>query len=83
LTRSCSNLWTHTLATALRPWLKPCAPGATSNGNTASLRPGPRLHRDPFGRLLLAQAEREGLLLLTADAVVAGYSGPVRHQHSS
>jgi PIN domain nuclease of toxin-antitoxin system len=42
----------------------------------------PPLHRDPFDRLLLAQAEREGLLLLTADALVARYPGPVRHQGS-
>lgn len=38
----------------------------------------PRLHRDPFDRLLVAQARIEGLLLLTADARVAAYPGPVR-----
>jgi hypothetical protein len=37
---------------------------------------------DPFDRLLLAQAESEGLLLITADALVARYPGPVRHQTS-
>lgn len=42
----------------------------------------PPLHRDPFDRLLLAQAEREGLLLITADALVARYPCPVRHQGS-
>ena len=42
----------------------------------------PPLHRDPFDRLLLAQAESEGLLLITADALVARYPGPVRHQTS-
>jgi PIN domain nuclease of toxin-antitoxin system len=42
----------------------------------------PPLHRDPFDRLLLAQAEQEGLLLITADALVARYPGPVRHQNS-
>jgi PIN domain nuclease of toxin-antitoxin system len=42
----------------------------------------PPLHRDPFDRLLLAQAEREGLLLITADLVLARYPGPVRHQGS-
>ena len=42
----------------------------------------PPLHHDPFDRLLLAQAEREGLLLLTADALLARYPGPVRHQGS-
>ena len=42
----------------------------------------PPLHRDPFDRLLLAQAESEGLLLITADSGVARYPGPVRHQSS-
>lgn len=35
-----------------------------------------------FDRLLLAQAEREGLLLITADTLLARYSGPLRHQGS-
>lgn len=39
----------------------------------------PPLHRDPFDRILLAQAEVEGMLLLTADTVVSRYPGPVRH----
>jgi PIN domain nuclease of toxin-antitoxin system len=38
----------------------------------------PPIHRDPFDRLLLAQATSEGITLLTADAVVASYPGPVR-----
>jgi PIN domain nuclease of toxin-antitoxin system len=38
----------------------------------------PDIHRDPFDRILIAQATIEGALLLTADDVVARYSGPVR-----
>ncbi len=38
----------------------------------------PPLHRDPFDRLLLAQASAEGLLLITADHQLARYSAPVR-----
>lgn len=38
----------------------------------------PRLHRDPFDRLLIAQARVEGLTLLTADAAVAAYGGEIR-----
>jgi PIN domain nuclease of toxin-antitoxin system len=38
----------------------------------------PSLHKDPFDRLLLAQATCEGITLVTADAQLAGYSGPVR-----
>jgi PIN domain nuclease of toxin-antitoxin system len=36
------------------------------------------LHKDPFDRLLLAQALVEGITLLTADAQLARYRGPVR-----
>ena len=38
----------------------------------------PVLHRDPFDRLLLAQAQADGLLLITADQQLAQYPGPVR-----
>jgi PIN domain nuclease of toxin-antitoxin system len=37
----------------------------------------PPIHKDPFDRLLLAQAQVEGLILLTADAVLAGYPGAI------
>lgn len=38
----------------------------------------PALHKDPFDRLLLAQALDEGLTLLTADAQLLRYGAPVR-----
>jgi PIN domain nuclease of toxin-antitoxin system len=38
----------------------------------------PPIHQDPFDRLLLAQAISEGIILLTADAQLARYPGPVR-----
>lgn len=38
----------------------------------------PPLHKDPFDRLLIAQAMVEGITLLTSDAMVAQYPGPVR-----
>ncbi len=38
----------------------------------------PPLHKDPFDRILLAQATVEGITLLTLDALVAQYPGPVR-----
>lgn len=38
----------------------------------------PPLHKDPFDRLLVAQALVEGITLLTADAQLARYRGPVR-----
>ncbi len=38
----------------------------------------PRLHKDPFDRILIAQAITEGITLLTTDVRVARYGGPVR-----
>ena len=38
----------------------------------------PPLHKDPFDRILLAQAFTEGITLLTSDVQVARYGGPVR-----
>lgn len=38
----------------------------------------PDLHRDPLDRILVAQAQCEGLMLLTTDAIVARYPGPIR-----
>jgi PIN domain nuclease of toxin-antitoxin system len=39
----------------------------------------PPLHGDPFDRLLLAQAVVEGITLITSDAQLARYPGPLRH----
>jgi PIN domain nuclease of toxin-antitoxin system len=44
--------------------------------HTAALRTLPPLHRDPFDRMLVAQAIVEDLVLVTADAQVRAY--PVR-----
>jgi PIN domain nuclease of toxin-antitoxin system len=38
----------------------------------------PPIHKDPFDRILVAQAQVEGFTLLTADSTVARYPGPVR-----
>jgi PIN domain nuclease of toxin-antitoxin system len=38
----------------------------------------PPIHKDPFDRLLVAQSTVEGILLLTADGIVAQYPGPIR-----
>jgi PIN domain nuclease of toxin-antitoxin system len=38
----------------------------------------PDVHRDPFDRLLVAQAVVEGAVLLTADARLTGYGDVVR-----
>ena len=38
----------------------------------------PPLHRDPFDRILVAQATVEGITLLTIDSLVSQYPGPIR-----
>jgi len=38
----------------------------------------PPIYKDPFNRMLIAQAMVEGITLLTSDAVVAQYPGAVR-----
>jgi PIN domain nuclease of toxin-antitoxin system len=38
----------------------------------------PLLHRDPFDRILVAQATVEGITLLTIDSQVSQYAGPIR-----
>ena len=37
----------------------------------------PDLHKDPFDRVLVAQALAEGLTLVTKDAILARYGAPV------
>jgi PIN domain nuclease of toxin-antitoxin system len=38
----------------------------------------PPIHKDPFDRLLIAQAMVEGITLLTRDRTIANYPGPIR-----
>jgi len=38
----------------------------------------PPIHKDPFDRILVAQATVEGITLLTTDSLVAQYPGPIR-----
>ncbi len=38
----------------------------------------PPIHKDPFDRMLAAQAISEGITLLTADTILAGYPCPVQ-----
>jgi len=38
----------------------------------------PPIHKDPFDRILVAQATVEGITLLTIDSLVAKYPGPIR-----
>jgi len=38
----------------------------------------PPIHKDPFDRMLMARATVDGFTLLTSDAVLAQYPGPVK-----
>ena len=51
---------------------------AVTGAHGAALAALPPLHKDPFDRMLIAQAMVEGVTLLTADPAVAKYPGPIR-----
>ncbi len=42
-------------------------------GHTLAVWELPAIHRDPFDRLLVAQARSEGLMLVSADSVIGKY----------
>jgi len=49
-----------------------------SSQHTLAVSHLPDIHKDPFDRILIAQAESEGFLLLTSDELVAKYPGPIQ-----
>jgi PIN domain nuclease of toxin-antitoxin system len=51
---------------------------ALTSQHAIALRGMAKIHRDPFDRILVAQAIVEGLTLLTVDAEMAKYPGPIR-----
>lgn len=50
---------------------------AITGAHAAAVDSLPPIHKDPFDRILIAQALAESLMLLTADPVVARYPGPI------
>jgi PIN domain nuclease of toxin-antitoxin system len=46
--------------------------------HTVSIDSLPALHKDPFDRILVAQAMVEGVILLTCDMLVAQYPGSIQ-----
>ncbi len=48
-----------------------------TSAHAMGVRDLPDIHKDPFDRLLLAQAIREELTLVTADELLATYPGPI------
>ena len=51
---------------------------AVSSEHAIAVDSLPALHKDPFDRILIAQARVERTTLVTADAVVAGYGEGIR-----
>ncbi len=49
-----------------------------NSAHAVSIASLPPLHKDPFDRIIIAQATVEGITLLTTDAMVAQYPGPIR-----
>ena len=48
-----------------------------ASGQALAVNELPHIHKDPFDRILLAQAKAEGISLLTSDKALSGYPGPV------
>jgi len=55
---------------------QPFEPLSVTVGHAHALRDLPTLHRDPFDRLLIAQARLERLTILTRDRVIGQYDVP-------
>lgn len=51
---------------------------AVTSAHAVFLESLPLIHKDPFDRILVAQATVEGITLLTADSTVAKYPGPIQ-----
>ena len=51
---------------------------AVTGAHAAALATLPPIHKDPFDRMLVAQAIVEGFTLLTSDPMVAKYPGSIR-----
>ena len=49
-----------------------------TGAHTVAVESLPPIHKDPFDRILVAQATAEGITLLTSDVLVAKYPGPIR-----
>ncbi|MDR1490182.1 MAG: type II toxin-antitoxin system VapC family toxin [Desulfovibrio sp.] len=50
---------------------------AITSLHTVAIGDLPLLHKDPFDRILIAQARTEDICLLTSDAKIAEYSAPI------
>ena len=51
---------------------------AITGEHAAAVASLPSIHGDPFDRMLISQATCEGITLLTSDAKVASYDGPIQ-----
>jgi PIN domain nuclease of toxin-antitoxin system len=65
----------HPLADLIRRQRFASLPITVEHAETAGRLPGP--HRDPWDRLLIAQAQIEALAIVTVDQVFASYGVPV------
>jgi len=50
---------------------------AITTRHTLAVSSLPDIHKDPFDRIMLAQAISEGIQLLTSDAILSGYPAPI------
>jgi PIN domain nuclease of toxin-antitoxin system len=48
-----------------------------TSAHAAAVSALPDLHKDPFDRIMIAQAAVEGITFLTADSMIIQYPGPI------
>jgi PIN domain nuclease of toxin-antitoxin system len=89
---SAANIWEISIKNTVRRKDFPVDPGvfrqnllangyielAITSEHAIAIQALPPLHKDPFDRILIAQATVEGITLLTSDRQVAKYPGPLR-----
>lgn len=51
---------------------------SVTSAHAAAIADLPAIHRDPFDRMLVAQARVEGVTLFTSDRAVSAYGSPAR-----
>jgi len=88
---SAANVWEISIKNSVRRKDFPVDPGIfrrnlLTNGyielpitseHAIAIQALPPIHKDPFDRILIAQATVEGITLLTSDRQVAKYPGPI------
>ncbi len=76
ITKASINIESHVLRRALID--NEYSEISITGEHAAAIEVLPHIHKDPFDRILIAQAITEGITLITVDPVLLKYPGPIR-----